>query len=330
MVHFRLETQVPGLRCIFDPNEVLQFRYTSPAPIVVCVKERKRLNGDHPGSLANAVCIATTTVEISPAIKVDVDGAIDGDRLIITKVKPKTLKFIDDILLNVLRHRLRSTISILNWTHGLDALPDPFGASYPSYSGDGVKWFHFSLARSIGLDPSTATHAIYARNVRIDEVVDKVEAGAEEPLARQLYREAWSQMGTNPRSALVIGVTAAEVGLKRLIGTLIPAADWLVQETQTPPVGKMLRKFLPTLPIKARRLDDGPITPPLTLITQIEKAVERRNKIVHVGAPPPNREELAKMLIAISELLWLCDVYTGETWAIKHARQTVTDWQSKK
>ena len=268
-------------------------------------------------------------MEISPAIKVDVDGAIDGDRLIITKVKPKTLKFIDDILLNVLRHRLRSTISILNWTHGLDALPDPFGASYPSYSGDGVKWFHFSLARSIGLDPSTATHGIYARNVRIDEVVDKVEAGAEEPLARQLYREAGSQMGTNPRSALVIGVTAAEVGLKRLIGTLIPAADWLVQETQTPPVGKMLRKFLPTLPIKARRLDDGPITPPLTLITQIEKAVERRNKIVHVGAPPPNREELAKMLIAISELLWLCDVYTGETWAIKHARQTVTNWQSK-
>ena len=44
-------------------------------------------------------------------------------------------------------------------------------------------------------------------------MVRKVEAGAEEPLGRQLFREAWSQVGTNPRSGLVIGVTAAEVGL---------------------------------------------------------------------------------------------------------------------
>jgi ABC-type uncharacterized transport system substrate-binding protein len=35
MAHFRFETEVPGLRCVFDPDEVLEFRYTSPAPIVV-------------------------------------------------------------------------------------------------------------------------------------------------------------------------------------------------------------------------------------------------------------------------------------------------------
>jgi hypothetical protein len=329
MVHFSLETEVPGLRCVFDPDEVLEFQYTSPAHILVCIKEKKQQDGNRAGSL-NAVCIARTTIDVSSALQEQIDAAIEGDRLIITKINPDALQFIDDILLNVLRPRLQSTISILNWTHGLDALPYPYGASYASYSGDGVKWLHFSLARSRGVNLSSVTSAMYAKNVQVDEIVHKVEAGAEEPFGRQLFREAWSQMATNPRSALVIGVAAAEVGLKRLIGALVPDANWLVQEIQTPPLPKILRHFLLTLPVRARRLDGGPIMPPSALIKRIEKAVEHRNKIVHVGAPPPSREDLANMLAAISDLLWLCDLYTGEPWAIKHLRQTVTDWQSKK
>jgi hypothetical protein len=328
MAHFRFETEIPGLRCVFDPDEVLEFRYTSPAPIVVSIKARDRQGGHLSGLFA--VCTATTTIEIARTLKEEIDGVIEGDRLSATKIKPDALKFIDDILLNLLSPCLRSTIIILNWTHGLDSLPDPFGTSSGSYSEDGERWFGISLARSIGLDLSSATHTIYARNIRVDDVRSKVEAGAEEPLGRQLFREAWSLMGTNPRSALVIGVAAAEVGLKRLIGTLIPAANWLVQEIQTPPVRKILHDFLPTLPIKARRLDGGPITPPRTLIREIERAVKHRNKIVHVGAPPPAKDELAKMLIAISDLLWLCDVYTGEHWATKHVSlETKKNWPSK-
>ena len=35
------------------------------------------------------------------------------------------------------------------------------------------------------------------------------------------------------------------------ISTLVPAMEWLVQELQLPRVGKILRNFLPTLPVKA-------------------------------------------------------------------------------
>lgn len=128
-----------------------------------------------------------------------------------------------------------------------------------------------------------ATRSISTKNVKIDEIMRKVEAGAEEPLARQLFREAWSQIGINPRSALVIGVSAAEVGLKKLIAALIPGTDWLMEEIPTPPVGKVLRKFLPTLQLRAKRVDGGPITPPNQLIEQIEKAVKHRNDVVHAG-----------------------------------------------
>jgi hypothetical protein len=196
------------------------------------------------------------------------------------------------------------------------------------YSEDGEHWIQYSLARKITLLVEEATHSIYASNAQIQEVVRRVEAGAEEPLARQVFREAWEQVGVNPRSALVIGVSAAEVALRRLIGTLIPGATWLVEEIQTPPVGKILRKFLPTLPVRAKWLDGRSITPPSKLIKLIEKAFKLRNKVVHVGVAPPSRRELAIMLRAISDLLWICDIYSGELWAEEHvSHETKKNWQ---
>jgi hypothetical protein len=131
----------------------------------------------------------------------------------ISKLTPATLKTIDEIFSH-LRAVSRSTIIMLNWTHGLDGLPDPSGLPYAFYSEDGNIWFRYSQVRKAKFLIGEATHSIYARNVQIDEVVRKVEAGAEEPLARQVFREAWSQVGINPRSALVIGVSAAEVALR--------------------------------------------------------------------------------------------------------------------
>lgn len=235
----------------------------------------------------------------------------------------KSLKIIDDCFFH-LRDVSRSTITVFNWIHGLDGPPDPFGWAQGRgwvqalYSEDGERWLQYSLARTIGLSIGDATHAIFAKNAQTQEVVHKVEAGAQEPLARQVFREAWNQLAVNPRSALVIGVSAAEVAVRGLIGTLIPDAKWLVDELQTPPVGKMLRKFVPTLPVKARWADGRPITLPKKLIGLIEKAFEARNDVAHVGLPPPSRQKLARMLRAIDDLLWFCDVYSGEHWAMKH------------
>jgi hypothetical protein len=128
----------------------------------------------------------------------------------------------------------------------------------------------------------------------------------------------------------VIGVTAAEVGLKRLIGTLIPEANWLVQEIQMPPAKKIMRDYLPTLPVKAKLADVRPLTLPSKLINQVEKTFVLRNKVVHVGVTPPSRKELASMLRAISDLLWICDVYLGEHWAMRHVSfETQKEWQPK-
>jgi hypothetical protein len=159
--------------------------------------------------------------------------------------------------------------------------------------------------------------------VRHEEFIRKVEARAEEPLGHLIFREAWDQRNLSPRSALVIGVTAAEVGLKKLIGSL-------VEETQPGSLHKILRGVLPTLPVKAKRTDDGPIMPPSELIEQVEEAVKYRNKVVHEGAAPPKGQDLINMLQAIGDLLWICDIYQGDFWAIEHVSyETQKNWQAK-
>ena len=103
---------------------------------------------------------------------------------------------------------------MLNWKHGLDSPPNPYGRFLAFYSEDGNRWLQFVRATTGTFNAEEASRTVYARHVQVDEVVRKVELGFEEPLGRQLFREAWAQIGINHRGALVIGVAAAEVGLK--------------------------------------------------------------------------------------------------------------------
>ena len=125
-----------------------------------------------------------------------------------------------------------------------------------------------------------------------------------------------------------MGVAAAEVGLKKLIGSLVPDAAWLVDELQLPSLSKLLRKYLPTLPVKyvfvgkARR-------PPNSLVNRIEKAVEFRNKVAHTGAVPPGQDDLDDMLRAIDDFLYICDFYAGYTWAAEFiSHQMLVEWKN--
>jgi hypothetical protein len=147
------------------------------------------------------------------------------------------------------------------------------------------------MVRIVKLFFSIPTGPLPPPDTICNEVVEMINAGAEEPLGHQLFREAWSERERHPRSALVIGVAAAEVGFKKLVGGLVPQAQWLMDEVQTPSLAKMLRKFLPTLPVKFR-FQGKSIRPPNVLLNKLDRAIEYRNKLVHAGQPPPGRSDL--------------------------------------
>lgn len=138
-------------------------------------------------------------------------------------------------------------------------------------------------------------------------------SGAREPLAREIWHTALGAHKRHEyRTAIILAMNAVEVGLKQFIGASIPQAEWFVLNAQMPPMTKVLRDFLPTLPgVDPTQLPDPKIRKVLT------DAVERRNAFIHVGVkfsdpkPLPDKNESLKVLGAASDLLWLLDYYSG-------------------
>jgi hypothetical protein len=325
VAHFKLETGLIKLMCAIQPGEELLFSYKSPAAEV-----RLKQGGDQNGVHRTALCTAVILCDIEPDLKAEIADCIQDDYVKIDKLQKNSIEQVDRIF-EQLRTLSRSTVRIFNWRYGLYGPIDPFGRADAWLSEDGSRWISYSLLRSIHLRIDYTYKMVDSKEVQADDVVRFVEAGIEEPLGRQLLREAWSQVDTNPRSALVIGVAAAEIGLKGVIAALVPGTEWLMKEMPSPPVVKILKRFFPTLRVKAKRSDGGSIMPPSKIIKQMNKAVELRNDIIHAGDPAPNHEEVQLMMMAITDFLWMCDIYLGEHWASRHiSHATIEEWESKK
>ena len=238
-------------------------------------------------------------------------------------------KALDEFLVP-LRKLMESSISILRWRVGdSQGRADAFCNWRAFVSSDEEHWLQVALGRSallflhVGFKPAPATPELERDVVRLTNEV------GDEPLAHKLFREGWNLRETNARSSLVIGVAAAEVGVKKLIGSLVPETQWLMEEIQSPPLDKLLQKYLPTLRVKAK-FDGKKILPPRILINTLTKAVKCRNKIVHTGQEPPTMKELHEILWAINDLLWICDAYSGQRWVSENISPEVQDaWENE-
>ena len=137
-----------------------------------------------------------------------------------------------------------------------------------------------------------------------------------QPLGHSLLREAWNNRENSPQSALVIGIAAAEVGFKEAVSDLLPATTWLMDHVPSPPLDKMLREFMETLP--ARQTISGAVCrPPKSVISAIKQGIELRNEVVHRKAEELDDVVIQKTLNAVRDLLYLLDYYRGETWALE-------------
>lgn len=151
-----------------------------------------------------------------------------------------------------------------------------------------------------------------------------INSEASEPLGHQLLREAQSLATSNPRAALVIGVAAAEVGFKHLVGDLVPDARWLIETVPSPPLPKMLKDYLPTLP--TRLTFDGAVhPPPKHARTVIHTAVKQRNAVAHQGDTDIGGQDLVDTLLVLRDTLYLFDYYAGHDWAIHRVNDDYLD-----
>jgi hypothetical protein len=146
--------------------------------------------------------------------------------------------------------------------------------------------------------------------------------GTDEPLGHELLREADENRRNNPRSSLILGVAAAEVGFKQFASKIRPDTAWLL-ELPSPPLVDMLQKF-PWEQLKPRINGKIPAVPD-SIIDELRKGVTLRNKIVHSGVARLSPETLDSLLDTVKDLLYFLDVLhgSGQDWPLNFIDQDV-------
>ena len=210
-------------------------------------------------------------------------------------------------------------VGLLRWRCGLEGPHDPIGNVSVGllWSLDGSNWALLSdllvdLSLEIPVTPSVQ---------QCNEVADLLRQDIREPFGHQLFREAWQQRFGNLRSALVIGIAAAEVGFKECVADTVPDARWLVEHVPSPPLVRILQQYLPILPTKIN--GTRAIPPPEDILKTLKRGVELRNQVVHVSNERLDRMEVREILLAVRDMLLMLDHYRGFSWSIERARDNV-------
>jgi hypothetical protein len=253
---------------------------------------------------------------------IDNEGRIKGPHMPPASLFPECFQTFESQLLHRLTEHIRQTVKIIRWRKAINSSHNHVRFTRGmSWSFDGQEWHKMpssiSYRISINLLPSCSPKLQ-------DEMENLIRADANEPLGHDLFLEAWQNRDTNPRSALIIGIAAAEVGFKQCVGKLVPDAEWLATHCPTPPLTKMLSHYLPRLPAKLK-IQGKVLAPPRSIRKELEKGNEARNRTTHAGVPPLSREDLEEVLLSVRDLLYLLDYYCGFNWAFDNIRPEVRE-----
>lgn len=181
------------------------------------------------------------------------------------------------------------------------------------WSETGEVWhrLRFRPELSVRLTPHITLNPV------VGETLEALSKGMQkQPLGREIWHAA---LTADPRTSVILAVTAVEVELKRIVSASVPKSDWLVTNLPSPPIVRILVEYLPTI------VDIPPgLKVPESLVSSLRKAVRLRNDFVHGGAesatgwmaPEMLGERTAAILETTSDLLWLFDAYRGHLWAL--------------
>jgi hypothetical protein len=234
----------------------------------------------------------------------------------------QVIRSIDQFLLDSAKRMM----SLVQWRFGVRGHHESLRGGSLEWKDDGGQWQPMSFGRSLIFRREPT--ARFPPEV-VNELMPLVFDEGRGPLGHSLLREAWDLKERNPRGALVIGVAAAEVGFKQFAIAFAPQAAWLIEELQSPPLEKLLRKYLPILLEDQDQFAVKAI--PRSIINAIDGAVQQRNTVAHKSPTAKEGHQklqqwfaadgLESALLAVSDLLWFFDFYRGYTWALDHIRR---------
>lgn len=248
---------------------------------------------------------------------------VDEEGNIRPKSTPSISLFPDDFqeyyrqVLHELTDTIKNAVKVIRWRLNLR------GAHYPTESTLGMLWslngrkWH-KMPFDIIVDFAVELHPRF-EGQQYEDAKELIRKQHYEPLAHELFLEAWELRSTNPRSSLIIGMAAAEVGIKQTIAALVPNTEWLVENVPSPPLTKLVKDYLVSLPTKLK-IANGVVPPPSSIRGALHKGVELRNKTAHIGQAAPPKDDLESILLAVRDLLYLLDYYCGFKWSLSNVR----------
>jgi hypothetical protein len=346
MMYFRLEHLLNELTIGFKEQEAISFAFGDEQNTRVTIRaltaeEKEQYKGERLLS-----CTAVTQKEPSTEIQeifaglavnrlpaglkkykrkgdrrqepFDDKGRAADNRLPSASLFPKEFQSFESELLHELTERIGKTVRIIRWRNAFKTKHNPTRFTRGvSWSFDNERWHamphNLSIEGGAFLFDFPLTDEVHREMEKL--ILEKVS----EPLGHELFLEAWELRSRNPRSALIIGMSAAEVGFKQCFGKLVPDAEWLANNVPTPPLSKMLSEYLPLLPVRLK-IQGRVLKPPKRIRTAIQNGTKARNETVHVGSNPPKASELRELLLSIRDLLYLLDGYSGFEWAFENLR----------
>jgi hypothetical protein len=250
---------------------------------------------------------------------IDPEGHIHDNHILPMYLMPDGFQSFASALSAELREAANTVIGLLRWRSRT------FGPRHP-FSTRGVEW---ALVSGEWRHLPSTVHLAFS-DVSDLQVTDAAAADLQsllrqdqrEPLAHELLREAWSERLDNPRSSLLIGIAALEIGIKNYISLCIPDAEWLAQEAPTPPVTRLMGEYLPTL----NPPGGGPRLDPFgsELMRLLKNAVFERNRLTHAGIEVETKRVEA-ILLAVRDVLWNLDAAVGHAWAAAYHRASLDE-----
>lgn len=258
-------------------------------------------------------CVAWTTIEVDDIeIPFLENGIQPGD-----KVRTQFYT----TLYSALYTTLQRAVFMFRWRHGIIGSFDPILYNFSiGWSFDEVDWkpvfapAQLKLVFNLGYVNKSSSAAT------MKDVHALVSESVSEPLGHELFNEAYALQNSNPRSALIIGVAALETGIKECASLLVPQSQWLIRNTPSPPLDKMLKHLLPELPVR-NTINGKVVAPSKRILKIVRDAMEARNGIVHGKSLVNPRGMLNDFLTASRDLLYLFDFYSGHIWAWDLIRQ---------
>jgi hypothetical protein len=246
---------------------------------------------------------------------IDASGRLPSKWAVPLKIMPQSFQDISGQMLERLTDSVRSFVKTLRWAQATSGTQSPFAFVGYEWSSDKVSWHAMPHSISVRIGQS---RGISTTSEDIKEITEILTAAHSEPLGHELIREAFDIASMNPRSALLVGVSALETGLKDYIRLRIPHSEILLEEMPSPSVENMVQKVIPELH-KAQNITtlDFPLQKDDKDL--LKKWVLQRNRVTHGTQKTVDAAELIKFLEFARTLLYKLDVCSGHLWAQKFA-----------